>query len=178
MQVRREGSPHCTGRETESQRVCCSILTRCDFVPRGHWATSGDILGCHNWGEGQRSLASLGPTSGMLLHVLTRPGQPQQPRTVRSHRRWAIGFSSRGLCPPSARLRCCHQQDVCPTPAAWCSFRLPHPPLPANSPPTFRAGPRRGRSEPIVIGPPDCPHASLATVDPRKFLPPVSVILA
>lgn len=23
-----------------------------DSVPEGHWAMSGDILGCHNWGPG------------------------------------------------------------------------------------------------------------------------------
>ena len=56
-------------RTTSSQ--CFSTGGRFCPLPRGHWATSGDICGCHTGGL----LAPRGWGPGMLLHTPQRPGQ-------------------------------------------------------------------------------------------------------
>lgn len=74
-------------------------------APGGHQATSGDILGCHNWGGGGGPLTPSGFGPGELLNML--PGTAHHPRGEQPHSagRWCRSSEPRARFLPDLCLR-------------------------------------------------------------------------
>lgn len=66
----------------QSDKYRTVVLNQGWFCPRGHWAMSGDILGCYvTWGQ-EVLLASIGWKARILLNIRLYPRQPPPQRIM------------------------------------------------------------------------------------------------
>lgn len=177
VQARTEGMSTAQGGKLSHRELTAAVLTGCDFVSRATGQRLKTFLVVTTGGGKEVT----GISWAQIRDAATHPHAPRTAPATTDHP-WAQTLGNKdshlGSVPPKRTFTLSSPAGSLPPIVAWCSFRLVHPPLPAKSPLTFRVGPHRDRSEPVRPWPPDCPHASLATVDPRKCLPPISVILA